>query len=294
MRWERWRIALMFAPTLVVIIGLFGVGLVYGLLQSLGWQPLIGKTGLSLQSYANILLSERYAEQFWTGLLLSLWISLVSTTLSAALAVGAALLLRRAFRGKRLSVFLFQFNLPIPHIVAAIGVLFLFSQGGLLSRVGAQTQMLRAPSDFPILVRDAYGVGIVMSYVWKEVPFMGVIVLAVLQSLGENYEDSARNLGANSWQRFRYVTLPLIMPALLSTSIIVFAFTFGAYEVPGVLGVRFPRVLPVMALRFFLDADLNARAEAMAVSMMITVIIMILVAVYMWLSRRGAHDSDRQ
>ena len=294
MRWERWRIALMFAPTLVVIIVLFGGGLIYSFLQSLGWQPLIGKTGLSLQSYANILLSERYAEQFWTGLLLSLWISLVSTTLSAALAVGAALLLRRAFRRKRLSVFLFQFNLPIPHIVAAIGVLFLFSQSGLLSRVGAQTQMLRAPSDFPILVRDAYGVGIVMSYVWKEVPFMGVIVLAVLQSLGENYEDSARNLGANWWQRFRYVTLPLIMPALLSTSIIVFAFTFGAYEVPGVLGVRFPRVLPVMALRFFMDADLNARSEAMAVSMIITVIVMILVAVYMWMSRRGAYYAERQ
>jgi putative spermidine/putrescine transport system permease protein len=289
MRWERWRIPVMFAPTAIVIVVLFGGGLLYGLLQSLGWQPLIGNTELGLQAYANILASERYAEQFWTGLLLTLWISLASTLLSAVLAVGAALLIRRTFWGKRLSVFLFQFNLPIPHIVAAIGMLFLLSQSGLLSRLGAQAGLLDAPSDFPILVRDPYGIGIIVSYVWKEVPFVGVIVLAVLQSLGENYDDIARNLGANRWQRFLYVTLPLIAPALLSTSIIVFAFTFGAYEVPGILGVRYPRTLPVMSLRFFLDADLNARAEAMALSMMITAIVMILVAGYMWMSRRGVH-----
>jgi putative spermidine/putrescine transport system permease protein len=288
MRWERWRIALRLAPTLLVIVVLFGGALGYGLLQSLGWQPLIGRRELSLRAYANVVTSERYAEQFRIGLLLSLWISLVSTTCSAVLAVAAALLLRRSFWGKRLAVFMFQFNLPIPHVVAAIGVLFMLSQSGLLSRLGAQMGLVKGPSDFPILVRDRYGIGIILSYVWKEVPFVGVIVLSVLQSLGMDYEESARNLGANRWQRFRYVTLPLIAPALLSTSILVFAFTFGAFEVPGILGVRYPRTLPVLSLRFFLDADLNARAEAMALSTIITGIIVGLAAGYMWLSRRGA------
>ena len=292
MRWERWRIAAMFAPTVIVIGVLFGGGLAYGLLQSLGWQPLIGRRELSLDAYANIVASERYAGQFWSGLLLSLWISLASTVLSAVLAVAAAILLRRSFWGKRLSTFLFQFNLPIPHVVAAIGILFVFSQSGLLSRLGAQIGLYKAPSGFPVLVRDRYGIGIILSYLWKEVPFVGVIVLAVLQSLGRDYEDSARNLGANRWQRFRYVTLPTIAPALLSASILVFAFTFGAFEVPGILGMRFPRALPVLSMRFFLDADLNARAEAMALNVIITGIIMILVAGYMWLSGRGALRSE--
>jgi putative spermidine/putrescine transport system permease protein len=148
-----------------------------------------------------------------------------------------------------------------------------------------------SPSDFPILVRDRLGIGIILSYVWKEVPFIGVIVLAVLQSLSRDYEDIARNLGANGWQRFVYVILPLIAPALLSTSTIVFAFTFGAYEVPGILGVRYPRTLPVLSLRFFTDADLNARAEAMALSLIITTIVMVLVAAYMWLTRRDTEGS---
>ena len=291
MRWERWRIGVMLAPTVIVIAGLFGGGLIYSLLQSLGWQPLLGpgNTHLGLQGYASILTSARYAEQFWTGLMLSLWVSLASTTISAVLAVGAALLIRRTSWGRKLAVFLFQFNLPIPHIVAAIGVLFLLSQSGLLSRLGAQIGLLDAPSDFPILLRDRYGIGTIISYVWKEVPFIGIIVLAVLQSVGENYEDSARNLGANGWQRFRHVVLPLISPALLSTSIIVFAFIFGAYEVPEILGVRYPRVLPVMAVRFFLNADLNARVEANALSVTITAIVVALVIGYRGISKRSIH-----
>jgi putative spermidine/putrescine transport system permease protein len=278
----------MLAPAMTVVVLLFSGGLLYGLLRSLGWQPLIGRTEVSLRAYANILTGARYAEPFWAGLRLSLWISLASTALSAALAVAAALLIRSTRRGRHVSVFLFQLNLPIPHIVAAVGMLFLLSQSGLLARLGAQLGLLDSPSGFPILVRDRMGIGIILSYVWKEVPFIGVIVLAVLQSLSQDYEDIARNLGANAWQRFVYVTLPLIAPALLSTSIIVFAFTFGAYEVPGILGVRYPRTLPVLALRFFTDADLNARAEAMALSLIITAIVMVLVAAYMWLTRRDA------
>lgn len=291
MRWEKWRIPLSLAPTVAIIIALFGGGLLYGGLQSLGWQPLIGRTELSLRAYASLLTSERYAQQFRTGLLLTVWISVTSTVISAVLAVLAALAIRSIRRGRQLSAFLLQFNLPIPHVVAAIGVLFLLSQSGLLSRLGAHLGLLQRAGDFPILVRDRYGIGIILAYVWKELPFMGVIVLAVLQSLSENYEDSARTLGADVWQRFRYVTLPLIAPALVSSSILVFAFVFGEYQVPEILGVQFPRTLPVLAVRLFLLPDLNARAEAMAMSVLIAAIVILIIAAYRWVADRGAQRS---
>ncbi|MDE2858520.1 MAG: ABC transporter permease subunit [Chloroflexota bacterium] len=284
--WERWRIPIMLAPTMAVIILLFIGGLTYGTLVSLGWQPIIGRTEISLQAYQNIIFSEQYASVFWQGLLLTIWVSFASTFLSAVLALATALLLRRSFFGKRLATFLYQLNLPVPHVVAAIGILFLFSQSGLISRAGAQIGVFGYPSDFPVLVRDKYGIGIILSFVWKEVPFVGVIVLAVLQSLGVDYEDLARSLGANRWQRFRYVILPLVMPGLLSGSILVFAFTFGSFEVPAILGVRFPRTLTVTAVRFFRNPDLNARTEGMAISIIISIIVFFLVLGYMWLSRR--------
>ncbi len=281
------RIALMLLPTLLVIAGLFGGGLLYGILQSLGWQPLIGKTSLSLQAYADLLFSRRYAPQFWSGLLFVAWISLASTFLCAVLAVAAALLLRGTFAGKRLATFLLQFNLSIPHMVAAVGILFLLSQSGLLARIGAQSGILKVPGEFPVLVRDSFGVGIILAYLWKEVPFVGLIVLATLQSLGEDYEDGARTLGARRWQRFRYVTLPLIGPSLISSSLIVFSFTFGAYEIPAVLGVRYPKALPVVSYELFLSPDLNDRAAANALALITAVIVMGLVGAYMVLRRRG-------
>ena len=284
--WERWRIPIMLAPTMAVIILLFIGGLTYGTLVSLGWQPIIGRTEISLQAYQNIIFSEQYASVFWQGLLLTIWVSFGSTFLSAVLALATALLLRRTFVGKRIATFLYQLNLPVPHVVAAIGILFLFSQSGLISRTGAQLGVFSFPSDFPVVVRDKFGIGIILSFVWKEVPFVGVIVLAVLQSLGVDYEDLARSLGANRWQRFRYVILPLVMPGLLSGSILVFAFSFGSYEVPAILGVRFPRTLSVTAVRFFRNPDLNARTEGMAISIIISIIVFFLVLGYMWLSRR--------
>lgn len=275
----------MLAPAMAVIVLLFGGALWFGLLRSLGYNPAIGAETVSLGAYQR-LLTGQYALSFWRGLALSLWVSLTSTALSALVALGLALTLRGAFYGRRMGVFFLQFNLPIPHVIAAIGMLFLLSQSGLLSRLGAQLGWVGSPSDFPVIVRDAWGIGIILAYIWKEAPFIAVIVLAVLQSLGSNYEDAARNLGANGWQRFRYVTLPLVTPALLSASVLVFAFVFGAYEVPALLGVRFPQALPVLALEFFRDADLNARAEAMALSLMIAAVVMLLVWGYMSLRGR--------
>ena len=253
------------------------------MLQSLGWQPLIGNTTLSLNAYVNLLTAPQYHDVFWSGLALSLWISGASTMMSAILAVLVALLINRATRGARLWAFLFQFNLPVPHLVAALGMLFLLAQSGLFSRTTTTLGITQSPSDFPVLVRDSNGVGIIIAYVWKEMPFIGVIVLGVLRSLNESVDQVARNLGANPWQRFRYIILPLIAPSLLSASLIVFAFTFGAYEIPALLGVRFPRALPVTALLLFTDADLNSRAEAMALSVLIALVTSFVVGGYSWL-----------
>jgi putative spermidine/putrescine transport system permease protein len=287
MFWERWRIPIMLAPTLLIIIVLFFGSLGYGFVQSLGYQPNIGNYTISLDAYINVVASDAYREQFWRGLWLTLWVSFASTFISALLAIGCAMLLRQTFIGKRVASFLFQINLPVPHLVIAIGMIFLFSNSGLMARAAAQLGWIQSPNDFPVLVRDSGGISIILAYLWKELPFFGIIVLAILQSVGEDYEDLARSLGANRWQRFRYVILPLIMPGLLSSSIIVFAFTFGTYEVPKLLGVRFPEMLPVMALDFFLNPDLNARAEGMALSMIIAAIVLALVVVYMWWSNRA-------
>ena len=282
---DKIKIILSITPPLLIIILLFYGGIFYGLVQSLGYQPAIGKYEINFDAYYNILFSERYAKLFWTGLALNLWVSFVSTFLAAVLALFAALAIRKTFFGKTVCNFIYSLNLPMPHLVVAVDIIFVFSQSGLLARMLAQLNIIASPGDFPVLVKDKYGVGIILAYIWKESAFFFIILMSVLQSLGENFEELAQSLGANRWQRFRYVILPLVMPSLFSASIIVFAFSFGAYEVPALLGVIYPQMLPVMAFEFFLNPDLNARSEGMALSIIIALIVMILVIIYFWLTQ---------
>ena len=276
---------LLLTPALAVILVLFGGGLWLAVQQSLGAMPGGETGGLSLDAYRQVLANPAFGR----SLLLTLWIAGMSTAVSTFLALVAAFVLRRAFYGKRLATFIFQSNLPIPHLVGAIGILFLFSQSGFLARLARLAGLIRAPADFPALVFDPYAIGIILEYVWKSSVFIGVMLLAALQSIGEDYEQAAQTLGANRWQRLRYVMLPLLRPAILSASILVFAFTFGAFEVTLLLGARYPSALPVLAYRLYTDVDLSARPEAMALSVIIAGLIALLVLAYMWL---GDHRSN--
>lgn len=279
---EQLHLVAMLLPVLTVIGVLFLGGLVLGLFQSFDYMPLIGRTLPTVQPYVDLVTDPVFPR----SLVLTLWVSLASTLLSTALAVACSLALRREFAGKRIVMFILQLNVPVPHIVGAIAVMFLFTQSGILARIAYVMGLIGESSDFPALVYDRYGTGIILEYLWKSVPFTGIIVLAVLQSASGDLENVARNLGASRWQRFRYVVWPLMLPGMLRSSILVFAFTFGTFEVPYLLGQTYPAVLPVLAYRNYQDVDLNARPEAMAMSMVITLVVVLLILAYTRVSER--------
>ena len=156
-------------------------------------------------------------------------------------------------------------------------MLLLLTQSGLLARWADALGLIDAPVDFPILVRDRYGIGIILTYLGKEIPFLTLLILALLRTQSEGYLLVAENLGANAWQRFRLITLPLVRPALVPGSLLVFAYIFGAYEVPALLGVRYPRALPVLALESFTNPDLRARSEGMAISLIVAFVVLLIV-----------------
>ena len=280
---DRTRLALMLAPALLVLGGLFLTGLGLTLLRSFRYMPALGMTEPDLAAYAAILT----APGFLKSLGYSLWIATASTLIAAVLAIAAALLLRQTFPGRALIAFLVQLNLTIPHIVGAIGILYLFSQSGSFARLAHAAGLISGPQDFPILTHDPWGIGIILLYVWKELPFITLILLANMQTLGEDHEAVARTLGATRWQAFRHVLLPMLMPGLLAASTLVFAFAFGAYEVPLVLGTHAPKALPVLAWQASTDTDLAARPEAMAMAILIAGIGLGLLALYARMLGRG-------
>ncbi|MAL78912.1 MAG: hypothetical protein CMN55_07325 [Sneathiella sp.] len=279
---ERWKISLMLAPAVLIIAGLFLGGLLLGIMGSLGYMPFIGRHDWSFDAYREIVTSERFYHSF----LLTFHIAFTSTIIASVIAMGAALVLRKSFFGRRVIQFLFHLNLTVPHLVGAIGILYLFSQSGFFARLAHEFHLIARPADFPALVYDPFAIGIILQYVWKEVPFIGLILLANMQSLSHDYEAVARSLGASRWQSFRHVLLPLLSPGLLAAAMIVFAFTFGAYEIPALLGQNYPAALPVLAYQAFTDTDLNARPAALAMAMVIAIMSALMIFAYARLTRR--------
>lgn len=283
LRSDGWRPYLLVAPAVTVIMVVFGGGIGLGFVQSLGYLPVLGLTQPTLAHYAALLADQR----IYAGMALTFAIALSSTVIATLLALVAAMTLRRVFRGSRPLTFVYQVPLPVPHLVAAAGLVMLLTQSGVFARVLYSAGLLTQPAEFPPIFFDRNSLGIVLVYVWKEAPFIGLVLLAILKGSALEYEEVASTLGASSWQRFRFILLPLMLPGILSTSVIVFAFMFGSFEIPLLLGVRYPEVLPVMAYRLYIDPDLTQRPAAMAIGMVITFIVIVALGLYRWLARRA-------
>jgi putative spermidine/putrescine transport system permease protein len=269
------------APALTVILVLLGASLFYAEAESVGYISVIGQSQISLDAYRNTL---NLNSEFWTSLEFSLWISIASTAISSAIALLLAVWLSER-RGNTDTLAL-NWNLAFPHLVWSVALLLFLSQSGLFSRWATSLGLISTPAEFPVLVRDRFGIGIILSYIGKEIPFLTITILSILRSQPVGYDVVAENLGASRWQRLRYVTIPQVTPALLAGSLLVFGFIFSSYEVPALLGVGYPRALPVLALRFFLDPDLRARSEGMVISLIITLIVMVVAVVSLRMGER--------
>lgn len=247
-------------PALLVLMVLFGGGLMQALLTSF-------EDGGA--AYGAIL----EHQQFWPSLWLTLRVSLFATLLSCLLALALAMGLRKVASGVggRVSRALLQVPLPMPHLVIALAMLMLLSPSGLLERI-LDAVGLGDPESatLPILVNDAWGAGIVLTYVWKEAPFITVLLLSALRGETMRYEEAARNLGAGAWRVFWTITLPASLPALRVGALLVFAYTFGAFEVPLLLGQTQPTMLGVWAWQLYTDIDLAKRPQAMVVALLIS------------------------
>lgn len=271
-------------PTVVILLTLFVGGFLFGILQSLGYFSVIAdeEKQIGFDAYFAAFQNETVR----AGIILTFRVAILSTVLSTVIALGISLMISRTKRFQSTLIAITQFNIPIPHVVAATGILLTFSQSGLVSRVTNHFGITDGTSDFPIITNDPFGYGIIMSYLWKEIPFMCVLILSALRGPVTNLDETAKTLGASYSYRLRKVILPYIFPAILSGTIIVFAFSFGSYEVPYLLGEPYPSTVSVVAYQLYTDRDLANRPTAMALATITSVVIGLLVYAYMKLTQQ--------
>jgi putative spermidine/putrescine transport system permease protein len=261
-------------PALAVVVVLFGGGLLLGLLQGLGYFPGSGEQSFTVKHFTHVLGDPGFLK----SLGLTLYIAATSTMIALTISIVIAMVLLTLAERMQWIHFIFQIPLVIPHLVVAITVIFLLSPTGMLSRVAQALRLIRSSSNFPLLINDRFGIGIIVTYVWKEIPFITLMILSVLRNAGLELLDVGRTLHANYWKRFRFIILPMIAPSLAASGLIVFAYTFGAFEVPFLLGQTYPMLLPVWAYKHYADVDLMARPEGIAIGLMIACIIVLSIA----------------
>jgi putative spermidine/putrescine transport system permease protein len=134
----------------------------------------------------------------------SVEVALLTMVTATALGTAAALALRRPFRGKSLVQLAVMAPLVVPVIITAIAVYGLYAR-------------LRLVGTLP---------GLVLAHTVLALPFVVVVVGATLRGFDETLELAAQNLGANRWQTFRLVTLPLIRPGIVSAALLAFITSF--------------------------------------------------------------------
>lgn len=281
-----WRPYAMVAPALAVLGLFFVTGLGMALVQSLGWFPAAGLRDWNLDAYRTLLSDP----SFYRSLGETLYLAVVATAISAVLSLALALALRRVAVISQWVRFMLQLPMPVPHLAVGGAVVLILSQSGLLSRLAFALGWMSAPADFPALVNDRWNLGLIAVYLYKEVPFITLFLLAVLERSGTELEQVARSLGAGPWQRFRRVILPAVLPGLASASLIVLAFILGAFELPLLLGRTHPETLAVLAYHHYIDVDLNSRPLAMAVCMIIAAITVLIALGYHRLLWRSGGD----
>jgi len=137
------------------------------------------------------------------------------------------------------------------------------------------------------LIRDHGGLGIVV-YVYKEAPFLALLVLAACGRELQAREEAATVLGATPWQRVRWVMWPAIRGPLLVGSIIVAAYVVGAFEVPLLVGPNSPPTLATFAFEAT-KADVIAGQGTAAAALTLLALFSIAIAA---LAARFARDVE--
>ena len=230
------------APALV-LVAVFLYGVVNGVLQGFGIMPFIGMADFTFEYWAEALTRSDLAASVG----FSLYIALVSSVVALAGGIVLSAALCAVRRTRLLALIDVQTPLMCAHILVVLAAVSLFSGSGLVPRILYHLGLVSAPTDFPSVVGDPSGWGILATYVWKEVPFVAFCTVTLMGHVSDRFGEAAAAMGASPVRSFLTVTLPLCKGALLKAFLVVFAFAFGAYEVPFLLGPTSPKALPVLA-----------------------------------------------
>jgi spermidine/putrescine transport system permease protein len=218
--------AFLFAPIVVLIVYSFNKAR-----RGLVWQ------GFTFDWYPKLFANDELLDSLIVSLQVAVVAVIVSTVLGALLGLGLA---RLRFRGRGATETLLLVPMITPEIVMGLSLLLFFLQ-----------------------VFDAHGsvAQLWVAHITFCVSYVAVIVRARAANMDPHLEEAARDLGASAMGAFRYVTLPLIAPAVLAGALLAFSLSFDDYVVTTFNAGVGSSTLPLYiygAIKFGVTPEINA------------------------------------
>jgi len=131
--------------------------------------------------------------------------------------------------------------------------------------------------------------GVALVYMYFQIPLMVLVTLPAFEGLKSSWREATENLGANSWQYWRHVGVPVLMPAILGSTLLVFGFGLSAYATADALTAGTIALTPIQ-IGSFLNGNVLAGQENVGKALALGLIIISAIAMTMYvvLQRRAS------
>jgi multiple sugar transport system permease protein len=280
-----WLFILLVAPAFLLRIATAGYPIFQTVLLSFTNTDLINGTNsyTGFQNYLNM------TKDFGVRGALPFTIIFVvaSTVLELIAGMLIALLLNSKFKGRGFARTINLIPWAIPTIVA--GYLFRWL---LDDQFGMLTSWIHSVTGISLVVFInplASKIAVVLVQVWKDAPFMGVVFLAAMQGIPDDLYEAAKIDGANAWNQFWRITIPLVQPLVITMALFRAVWSLAGFDLVYGLTEGGPGVATsVLSLQIFREGILFFKfGFASAISVVLLILVAIIGIIGLWLYRRA-------
>jgi multiple sugar transport system permease protein len=220
------------------------------------------------------------------ALFMTVLFAVLSVTGETLLGFLYAMLMKAEYKGRRLVRLLIILPWAIPIVIQGMIFFLLFRPGyGLLTE---PLQQIGLFSSLPLNTTFDSFVIVTVADVWKTSAFMALLILAGLESVNQDLYEVADVMGASRWQRFRYITFPLVFPVLM---VAMLFRTMGALRVYGIIesttaGCSTVPSMTCLVTQFMFGSS-TLYGSAAAVSVLIAIVVGLFIMVYLLFIKRS-------
>lgn len=255
---------------LLILVCMFGI--LICILQAFG---LLGVAGIDLSS--KYLINVLTSNDFIKTLLYTFYISFVEAIISLIIGFVISIYLIKNNIGK---ISILHIPITIPHIVVAMFTILLFAQNGFMPHIGHNLGIINNSYDFISIINDQYGIGIIIAYIWKSTAYVISIVYVILRNYNNDYYEVSYSLNSSYKNYVFDVILPLTKNTLIFCFMVIFSYSFGAYELPYLLGSTSNRTLPVLSYLEYISPELSGRVTSQCYNLVMISIGFIFIIIY--------------